>query len=47
MGNALQAQCCSSYWWTHPAGGAKLKAICYESGLDGSLMTWLFGRRAL
>jgi len=47
MGNALQAQCCSSYWWTHPAGGAKLKAFCYESGLDGTLMTWLFGRRAL
>lgn len=46
MVKALEAQTCASYWWTHPAGGARLKAFCYESGLDGTLMTWLFGRRA-
>lgn len=44
IGKALQAQTCASYWWTHPAGGARLKAFCYEAGLDASLMTWLFGR---
>ncbi|QIL80305.1 type VI secretion system-associated protein TagF [Diaphorobacter sp. HDW4A] len=33
-----------SFWWTHPAGGAPLKALAYESPLDGQLMTWLFGR---
>lgn len=44
IGKALLGQTCASYWWTHPAGGARLKAFCYESGLDGPLMTWLFGR---
>ena len=33
-----------SFWWTHPVGGAPLKALAYESPLDGQLMTWLFGR---
>ncbi|QNP49080.1 type VI secretion system-associated protein TagF [Diaphorobacter aerolatus] len=33
-----------SFWWTHPAGGAQLKALAYESALDGQLLTWLFGR---
>ena len=33
-----------SFWWTHPAGGAPLKALAYENPLDGQLMTWLWGR---
>ena len=36
----------TSFWWTHPAGGASLKAFSYDAGLDGPLMTWLFGRSA-
>lgn len=44
IGRALLDKECSSFWWTHPAGGASLKAFSYDAGLDGSLMTWLFGR---
>ncbi|MPM93400.1 hypothetical protein SDC9_140537 [bioreactor metagenome] len=41
---SLQSVNCPSFWWTHPAGGAPLKALAYESAIDGPLMTWLFGR---
>ena len=44
IGTTLLEKDCPSFWWTHPAGGAKLKAFSYEAGLDGPLMTWLFGR---
>ncbi len=43
---SLQSPNGPSFWWTHPAGGAPLKALAYESALDGPLMTWLFGRAA-
>lgn len=43
---SLQSSNSPSFWWTHPAGGAPLKALAYESQLDGPLMTWLFGRGA-
>jgi len=44
MAKSLRERDCPSFWWTHPAGGARLKAFSYESGLDGTLMTWLMGR---
>ncbi|MEJ5128940.1 type VI secretion system-associated protein TagF [Comamonas sp. MYb21] len=44
MAKSLREKDCPSFWWTHPAGGAPLKAFSYESGLDGTLMTWLVGR---
>lgn len=44
IGRTLLDKECSSFWWTHPAGGARLKAFSYDAGLDGPLMTWLFGR---
>ena len=33
-----------SFWWTHSAGGAALRALAYDAVLDASLMIWLFGR---
>ena len=47
IGKALLDKECTSFWWTHPAGGASLKAFSYDAGLDGPLMTWLFGRSGL
>ena len=44
IGRALLERERTSFWWTHPAGGASLKAFSYDAGLDGLLMTWLFGR---
>lgn len=44
IARSLLEKDCPSFWWTHPAGGARLKAFSYESGMDGTLMTWLFGR---
>lgn len=44
IASLLRQKACPSFWWTHPAGGARLKAFSYESGLDGTLMTWLIGR---
>ena len=43
---SLRSANCPSFWWTNPAGGSPLKALAYESPLDGLLMTWLFGRGA-
>lgn len=42
--HSVQRPDCPSFWWTHPAGGAPLKALAYEGSLDAQLMTWLFGR---
>lgn len=42
--SSLNQTNCPGFWWTHPAGGASLKALAYEPGLDAQLMTWLFGR---
>jgi type VI secretion system ImpM family protein len=44
---SLLAHSPTSFWWTNGAGGASLKAFTYGSHLDGSLMTWMFGRHAL
>ena len=44
VASIVQRPDCPSLWWTNGAAGAPLKAFSYESGLDGPLMTWLFGR---
>lgn len=44
IASIVRREDCPSFWWTNAAGGAPLKAFSYESGLDGPLMTWLFGR---
>ena len=35
----------TSFWWTHSAGKAPLRAFTYNERLDGSLMMWLYGQR--
>jgi type VI secretion system protein ImpM len=42
--SSLVAGSATSFWWTNGAGGAALKAFTYGARLDGTLMTWLFGR---
>ena len=41
---SLIAGSATSFWWTNGAGGAALKTFTYREHLDGTLMTWLFGR---
>ena len=45
ISSSLRMATCPSFWWTHSAGGASLRALAYESQLDGKLMTSLFGCR--
>jgi len=42
--SSLSSGSSTSFWWTNDAGGAALKAFTYGGHLDGTLMTWLFGR---
>ncbi|MDR0481363.1 MAG: type VI secretion system-associated protein TagF [Gallionellaceae bacterium] len=42
--SSLVAKSATTFWWTNGVGGAALKAFTYGVHLDGTLMTWLFGR---